>query len=175
MIYDPREPAINPHSCSLACLVSLAREFGFPYTQESLLTDYSSFCPPRYPNWGERPGALEVREVISLIQDLFHSDAHTTTFSKRKALELWARPTRFAGFLFSRPASIEKNSLVRHNHAYRILGLDQDRMRLMNPLQSVAVICEQPWEFAKNSDAMFLFVEKFEPQKKYHETYDRYL
>lgn len=67
---DSLETAINSHSCALACLVSLFREFGpIEATQEKFIEENKSL----FPLWETQLGALTPYGVISCARSLLKS------------------------------------------------------------------------------------------------------
>lgn len=137
------EPAINPHACALACLVSICREYGKNYTQTDLIEQFTS----KYPAWETKPGSLILERLINFSCSLLGTRSHVVTTSRELILKNWRDKDRLGAFLITSRQRDGSGKWVAMNHAWRVLDCDEKSLTLMNPAERTAEIVRVDWSF----------------------------
>lgn len=137
------EPAINAHSCALACLVSICRQYGKSYTQ----TDLIEKLTPKYPDWREKPGSLVLERLINFSCSFLGTRSHVVTTSKELIISNWQTADRIGAVLITARQKDSLGKWVAMNHAWRVLDCEEDSLTLMNPAEVMAEIIRVDWSF----------------------------
>jgi hypothetical protein len=137
------EPAINPHSCALACLVSICRHYGKSYTQTDLVENFT----PKYPDWREKPGSLVLERLINFSCSLLGTRSHVVTTSKELIIRNWQTADRIGAFLITARQRDSSGQWIAMNHAWRVLDCDEYALTLMNPAEVTAEVIRVDWSF----------------------------
>jgi len=154
MSTDPFEPAVNAHSCALACLVSLCRDFGDPVSQQALIEHHKDDIDA----WAERPGALTPYQFISLSRAYLGTKAHIWVEYREWILKYWNQPERIGGVIVSQCQPVENGGRMTIDHCWRILEASKDGMRLMNPRVGKAELALVDWGFLTERKAYALII-----------------
>lgn len=127
-------------SCGLACLESLARERGLPFSQADLIARFRE----RYPLWKEKPGACGLH-IRVLGREQWLIEWELLDLARHLGLASGARLLPDAGSLRRRLAGVDaavlaltrrsrqEGSLTELNHAFRVLEADAAGLEVMDP------------------------------------------
>ena len=154
---DPLEAALTEHSCALACLVSLCREFrDGPIGQRELIdSNMDSF-----PDWKTTPGSLTPYQFISFSRHLLQSKAHIWVEYPDWIKKYWAKVERIGAIIISQQQPVGLNQTQAIQHGWRVLDVGDNGMSLMNPTMPKAEKVDVDWLFLKEWKAYALFIER---------------
>ena len=157
MTPDPLESALNEHSCALACLVSLCREYGAnSISQKELIEGHKKDIT----EWNKEPGSLTPYQFISFSRSYLKSKAHIWVEFPEWIIKYWTKKERIGGIIISQrqPVTQSQNRIIQHS--WRILDVHEKGMKLMNPIVGKAEEKDVDWNFLIEWKAYALFIER---------------